>query len=78
LLTKWLKNNMDWVIKILSKPKTLNRKIKNNYNYDQRRLRFCKDCKKVWELTWSKSLLYYDHLPTYGLPRKKCKYCKNK
>ena len=43
---------------------------------DSDTLRYCLKCEHVWEISTSGSILYYKHLPTYGLPRKKCKSCK--
>jgi len=40
-------------------------------------LRYCLECKKVWEIGISGSILFYSHLPTYKLPRKICKACNN-
>ena len=45
-----------------------------------RRLRFCKECRVVWQeyFTHKKKFITYPDMPTYGLERKKCKMCINK
>jgi len=40
-------------------------------------LKHCLKCKKTWEIGTNGSILFYKHLPTYGLERKTCKGCNN-
>ena len=69
---------MDWVIKQLSVKK--NFRIKhadvNNYNAEYKRLKFCEGCSRSWERLTTGSMASYSHLPTYGLHRKTCDFCK--
>tara|TARA_R100000995_G_scaffold81597_1_gene54546 strand:- start:268 stop:489 length:222 start_codon:yes stop_codon:yes gene_type:complete len=63
------KENEFWVFQnqVIEKPK------RNNKKYT---LRLCKSCNKTWEIDCTKSIVRYKGLPTYGLERKTCKYCK--
>ena len=47
-------------------------------NITYQRLKYCKECQHVWERSTTKSIIYYDNLPTYKLPRIVCKKCKEK
>jgi len=47
-------------------------------NYSKPSLRYCINCKKVWVISTTGSILFYDHLPTYGLERRICKACDNR
>ena len=67
---------MEWVIKAMSN-KAVPKKPSTHYKIsEEKHLSYCKSCQQVWEKTWARSYLFYRHLPTYGLPRKTCKYCK--
>ena len=70
---------MDW---ILNKKRTSNtdlkKKKKIRKNYSKPSLRYCINCKKVWVISITGSILFYDHLPTYGLERRICKACNNR
>ena len=49
-------------------------------NYPNRKwgtLKYCLECKKTWEIGTDGGILFYTHLPTYGLERKTCKGCNN-
>tara|TARA_S200002703_G_scaffold74486_1_gene64272 strand:+ start:9720 stop:9941 length:222 start_codon:yes stop_codon:yes gene_type:complete len=61
--------NQLWVFKnqVIDKPK------RNNKKYT---LRYCKSCNKTWEISCEKTVVTYEGLPTYGLERETCKYCK--
>ena len=42
-----------------------------------KKLRLCKSCNKVWEISGqTKKYLYYENFPTYKLKRKKCEKCQ--
>ena len=49
---------------------------KNKFTKEARRLKYCKQCSHTWEIATSGVILFYQHLPTYGCKRKKCKRCK--
>ena len=49
-----------------------------NKNITYQRLKYCEGCQHVWERSSTKVILYYNHLPTYKLPRITCKKCKGK
>ena len=67
---------MDWMFKPQKKQQRKSKSPnKNVYLRESRRLKFCETCKKVWEVAHQKKILRYDHLPTYGLIRKKCNMC---
>jgi|TARA_R100001530_G_scaffold2285_1_gene3834 hypothetical protein len=67
---------MDWIInKEWKKDKVILRKERNHYAKDERRLKYCESCERVWENTYAGSQVSYGHLPTYGLPRITCKIC---
>ena len=66
---------MDWILNKKSGNALVKKQSKNTYTKPT--LRYCIDCKKVWEISTTGSILFYAHLPTYGLPRKGCKSCKN-
>ena len=67
---------MDW---ILNKKRQVNPKPKKQgiNTYVKPTLKYCLNCKKVWEISTTGSILFYKHMPTYGLPRKTCKSCNN-
>jgi hypothetical protein len=67
---------MDW---ILNKKREVNPKPKKQgiNIYTKPTLKYCLDCKKVWEISTTGSILFYKHMPTYGLTRKTCKSCNN-
>jgi len=44
------------------------------HNYTGKKLFYCETCKKVWENIGQQNLIYTD-FPSYGLKRKRCKYC---
>lgn len=47
------------------------------YKTESNRLKFCKDCKMVWEWVHiTKSCHRYQDFPTYGLNRERCNYCE--
>ena len=69
---------MDWVIKSLyrkqsSKPKKSN--DKNANSKESKRLKVCKMCSNVWELSHSSYTIYYESFPTYKLERRFCRKC---
>ena len=67
---------MDWILKTGKKIQVRNKKRKKNvHTKEARRLKYCEKCKRVWEIGFTGSIHSYDHLPTYGLPRKTCKMC---
>ena len=49
---------------------------RNHYAKETKRLRLCPDCEHVWEIDGRKICMRYKHMPTLGLKRKNCKYCK--
>ncbi len=69
---------MDWIInKKRVSDLSLKKRRKVRKNYAKPTLRYCINCKKVWEISTTGSILYYEHLPTYGLDRRICKACNN-
>ena len=54
------------------------RKIKKIAFRKENKIKFCNFCKKTWEISYEKTLLTYQHLPTYGKIRKKCPLCVKK
>jgi len=46
---------------------------KSNKKYT---LKYCIKCEKTWEIDCTRTTMRYGNLPTYGLKRKTCKYCK--
>tara|TARA_B100000902_G_C27285461_1_gene904166 strand:+ start:1416 stop:1628 length:213 start_codon:yes stop_codon:yes gene_type:complete len=47
------------------------------YKTDSRRLKFCTQCKMVWEFVHMTATCHrYEDFPSYGLKRVLCKYCK--
>ena len=73
-------DGIGWVIKSYLKPSKYDPK-KRNINPAKnisKKLRYCMYCEKSWEIGFGCVIHSYDHLPTYGLLRKKCKICKNK
>ena len=68
---------MDWIIN-----KRINKELDPKKRYkrkrDTERTKYCTKCKLVWEICLTGKLLFYDHLPTYGLIRKVCNKCQNK
>ena len=68
---------MDWIINKKQINALRPKKKKKVINYQKAKLRYCLDCKKVWEISTSGSILFYEHLPTYGLERRNCKSCDN-
>jgi len=50
--------------------------MRNLHSREARRLKYCKECNKIWEISTTGSILFYEHMPTYGMTRKKCKNCK--
>ena len=55
------------------------KKVKSkNINVMYQRLKYCEECKHVWEKSTTKAIHYYKNLPTYKLPRITCKKCKEK
>jgi len=70
---------MDWILNKKRISNTdLKKKKKSRKNYSKPSLRYCIDCKKVWVISTTGSILFYDHLPTYGLERRTCKACDNR
>ena len=51
------------------------KKVKRNLYLS---LKYCEKCKKVWEQSCTKSIIYHTDFPTYGLPRIICKKCEGK
>ena len=49
---------------------------KNKYRKEARRLKLCPKCEHVWEIGHTGAVRRYDHMPTYGLKRVKCTFCK--
>tara|TARA_R110002110_G_scaffold120534_2_gene295785 strand:+ start:460 stop:726 length:267 start_codon:yes stop_codon:yes gene_type:complete len=71
---------MDWILNKKTKKEgksALKIKRRGINTYAKQTLRYCLKCKKVWEISTTGSILFYKHLPTYGLPRKNCKSCNN-
>ena len=71
---------INWAINSFIKPnkKGANRKPRSRDTRENKKLRYCEYCNKTWEIGFGSVIHSYDHLPTYGLLRKKCKICKNK
>jgi hypothetical protein len=43
-----------------------------------KRMKYCQTCNRVWEIQYqTRSFMYYDDFPTYGLKRVRCKECEN-
>lgn len=73
---------MDWVFKAHQKVR-INEVVKNHgevneHTRESRRLKYCEDCERVWEVGFTGAVHSYGHLPTYGLLRKTCRICENK
>ena len=49
---------------------------RNHYAKETKRLRLCPDCEHVWEIAHTGRCRRYNHLPTYGLSKKVCTFCK--
>ena len=49
---------------------------RNQYTKESRRLKLCPKCDHVWEIGHTGAVRRYDHMPTYGLKRVKCTFCK--
>ena len=41
-------------------------------------VKYCLDCKTVYEMGWKTEVIYYNDFPTYRLERETCYNCKNK
>jgi|TARA_R110000765_G_scaffold62374_2_gene121050 hypothetical protein len=67
---------MDWILK-QKRANALKFKKQGINTYTKPTLRYCLECEKVWEISTTGSILFYRHLPTYKLPRVKCKKCRN-
>jgi len=76
---------MEWVIKRLM----INAQQKNAYitktprsisKSDSNRLRYCIECKNVYEKTRYNNniVMHGKHIPTLGKERELCKYCEDK
>lgn len=50
-------------------------KHQKKYNRESQRLFYCLQCKRVWEISCTGSMLSYSDMPTYKLERKKCRAC---
>jgi len=48
---------------------------RNIHTPEARRLKYCDKCSHVWEKGMSGTVLKYNHLPTYRLPRILCNTC---
>ena len=73
--------SIQWVIDKFSdrtsysyRPKKRN--LRNLHSKEVRRLKNCEECNKTWEISTTGSILFYEHLPTYKMTRKKCKNCE--
>jgi|TARA_R110002051_G_scaffold88750_2_gene156488 hypothetical protein len=73
--------SIQWVIDKFSdrtnygyRPKKRN--LINLHSKEVRRLKYCKECSKTWEIGITGSILFYKHLPTYKMERKKCRRCE--
>lgn len=42
------------------------------------KLKYCEECECTWEISTTGSQHSYTHLPTYKLPRIKCRLCQKK
>lgn len=73
-------DSIQWVIDNfsakVSTSKKDNKQDTNHYSKETRRLKMCPVCDHVWELGYSGVTLKYDHMPTYGLNRVVCTFCK--
>ena len=73
-------NDYSWIFKALDNNNYYLVKKKqigvNTHKKESNILKYCEDCKRVWEIGYTSSIHSYGHLPTLGLPRKKCKVCK--
>jgi|TARA_R100001594_G_scaffold73289_1_gene107846 hypothetical protein len=73
---------MQWVIDVWCKDdrrlsKLVNKKTKQNrIDPEHTKLKFCPNCKYVWEKEYGDYIVKYVDFPSIGLKRKCCKYCK--
>tara|TARA_R100000234_G_scaffold110262_2_gene82563 strand:- start:2748 stop:2987 length:240 start_codon:yes stop_codon:yes gene_type:complete len=71
--------SIEWVInKFLQNSKKPKKRTRNEHTRETKKLKYCYICEKSWEIGFGSVIHSYDHLPTYGLIRKKCKLCENK
>ena len=69
---------MDWVIKSLYRKQSSKLKKSNDKNAnskESKRLKVCRMCSNVWELSHSSYTIYYESFPTYKLERRFCRKC---
>ena len=74
--------NFKWVFEALNKPNTVYKSPrttnnKNTYSKECNRLKYCIECKLVWEHTYNGVELHHQNLPTYGIKRKTCRRCND-
>ena len=74
---------MKWVFKRLAQIDSpyKNKKgddSKNSYSAECIRLKYCLECKDVWEVTYNGIDLHHKSLPTYGIKRQICRRCNDK
>jgi len=66
----------EWIV--TKKPNSYKPKknsFKNGNSKEAKRLRCCSKCNKVWEIGINGKFSIYENMPTYKLPRKKCRLC---
>ena len=67
---------IEWIVnQNVKAQKPKNYSHRNSHAREARRLKYCKQCKRVWENDCTGAFLSYDNMPTYKLPRKTCKKC---
>ena len=66
---EYYKPKKNWLLK----GEVPEKRKKSNKKYT---LKYCIKCEKTWEIDCTKTTMRYGSLPTYGLKRKTCKYCK--
>jgi len=54
----------------------VDKRSRNRYTKESRKLKYCPECDRVWEICTTGMVHRYDHLPTYGLMKKVCTFCK--
>lgn len=53
-----------------------NKGVNVKVSSETKRLKYCLQCCRVWEISYTGSISSYGHMPSYGLPRKDCMICK--
>tara|TARA_R100001510_G_C7464700_1_gene83674 strand:+ start:266 stop:481 length:216 start_codon:yes stop_codon:yes gene_type:complete len=71
-----MKNSIQWAIDNLDRqiPKTTFSTTITKH--EERRLKYCPECKLVWEVSYTGTITRHNDMPTIGLNRIVCRNCK--